>query len=195
MNGGVENGGNKTMSSLRIRSLKMGSCNRPVSKHVKFWLQLITVGVVIYTQKERQGDNTNKDTHRPKQLQTISAPPYSLFGRIPSFTSPTLFFSQNSKPTSANLSSPSKSLTDVLFGLTRRLPPCPLPSLNIPLAKGLSMSSHFSPRLLPFRLHSLERCSLLCLPFDSHHQHPSEYIHFYMSSTEGPSKQRPHSSW
>lgn len=46
MNGRVENGGNKTMSSLRIRSLKMGSCNRHVSKHVKFWLQLITVGVV-----------------------------------------------------------------------------------------------------------------------------------------------------
>ena len=112
----------------------------------------------------------------------------------PVLTSPTLVFPKNIKTASVYLAFDSSSLTDVLLGLARAyLTLYPKPFL---LLKGLSsLFCSLFPKAFPTAvqgslisiaqaLHSLKRCSLLCL-LSLHHQQVSESVQPHLFFRKG----------
>ena len=153
--------------------------------------------------KEKKRKKKVKEGNPVPNRSPMGTPtPASYLKMTLALTSPTFVPSKNLRTASVYRSFDSKSLTDVLLGLARAcLTLYPKPFL---LLKGSSVCSlppeasltavHSSLISVVQALHSLKRCSLLCLPL-LHHQQPSESVQPHLSFRKEAVIAWPLSSW
>ena len=118
--------------------------------------------------------------------------PAAYLQMTPFLTSPTLVSLKKPNTASVYLLFDNNSLIDVLLGLALAcLTPYPKPFLLLrgPLSSSLfpdNLPTSVHSFLISFfqKLHSLKRCSLLCLPL-SHHQQMSVSVHPHRSFKKG----------